>query len=102
MNFTPGRRLFLQMSGPRPSTIAFDVGDVAADALAVEALARLQLVARRFGMEIRLCHASRELLDLIAFVGLSDVLRVEVEGEAEEREELGGAKEEGQLDDLTV
>jgi hypothetical protein len=90
------------MAAPRPSTIAFDVGDVAADALALETLARLQLVARRFGMEIRLRHASRELLDLIAFVGLSDVLRVEVEGEAEEREELGGAKEKGQFDDLTV
>jgi hypothetical protein len=81
--------------------IAFNVGDVAADALAIETLARLQLVAHRFGLEIRLCHASSELLDLIAFAGLANVLRVEVEGEAEEREERGSAEEEGQLDDLT-
>ena len=90
------------MTSPHPSTIAFNVGDVAADALAIEALARLQLVAHRFGLEIRLCHASRDLLDLIALAGLADVLRVEVEGEAEQREELGGAKEKGQFDDLTV
>ena len=90
------------MTSPHPSTIAFNVGDVAADALAIEALARLQLVAHRFGLEIRLWHASSELLDLIAFAGLADVLRVEVEGEAEEREERGGAEEEGQLDDPTL
>jgi hypothetical protein len=89
------------MTAPHPSTIAFHAGDVAADALAIEALARLQLAARRFDLEIRLCHASSELLDLIAFAGLADVLRVEVEGEAEQREERGGAEEERQLDDLT-
>ena len=90
------------MTSPHPSAIAFDVGDVAADALAIDALARVQLAARRFGLEIRLCRASSDLLDLIAFAGLADVLRVEVEGKAEEREERGGAEEEGQLDDLTL
>jgi hypothetical protein len=101
MNFMPGSRLSFQMTSPHPSSIAFRAGDVAADGLAIEALARLQLAARRFGVEIRLRQASSELLDLIAFAGLADVLRVEVEGEAEEREERGGAKEEGELDDLT-
>jgi len=90
------------MTTPRPSTIAFDVGGVAADGLALDALARLQLAARRFGLELRLCHASSQLLDLIALAGLGEVLRVEVEGEAEEREESGGAQEEGQLDNLTL
>jgi hypothetical protein len=40
----------------------------------VEALARLQLVARRIGCQVRLRGASGELLELVAFMGLSDVL----------------------------
>ena len=51
-----------------------DVEGVAADAAAVEALARLQLVARRAGCELRLRNASPELRDLVAFMGLRDVL----------------------------
>ena len=53
-----------------------DVGGVAApDAATVEALARLQLAARRAGGEIRLLHATTDLIALIEFMGLSDVVR---------------------------
>ena len=51
-----------------------DVAGVAADAVTVDALARLQLAARRHGCRIQLEHASAELRDLIAFMGLEDVL----------------------------
>ncbi len=51
-----------------------DVGGVEPDAVTVEALARLQLAAQRQGCQVRLLHASRELLDLVAFMGLRDVL----------------------------
>jgi anti-anti-sigma regulatory factor len=51
-----------------------DVGGVVADAASVEALARLQLVARRAGCDLRLRNASPELRDLVAFMGLRDVL----------------------------
>jgi hypothetical protein len=44
------------------------------DAVTVEALARLQLATRRHGYRVRLCNASDELLDLLAFMGLRDVL----------------------------
>jgi len=55
--------------------VAFcDVDGVAADAVTVEALARLQLAARRHGCRVRLRNASAELLDLVAFIGLRDVL----------------------------
>jgi ABC-type transporter Mla MlaB component len=55
--------------------IAFcDVVGIAPDAVTVEALARLQLAARHYGCRVRLRHASSELLDLVAFMGLSDVL----------------------------
>ncbi len=51
-----------------------DVAGVDPDAVTVEALARLQLAARRRGCQVRLRHASEDLLDLVAFMGLSDVL----------------------------
>jgi ABC-type transporter Mla MlaB component len=51
-----------------------DVSGVEVDAVTVDALARLQLAARRHGCRVRLRHASSELLDLVAFMGLSDVL----------------------------
>jgi len=54
-----------------------DVSAVEADVLAIEALARLQLAARRHGCQVRLRHASDELLDLLAFTGLRDVLPLE-------------------------
>jgi ABC-type transporter Mla MlaB component len=51
-----------------------DVSGVAPDGVTVDALARLQLVARRRGCQVRLRLASRELLDLLAFLGLGDVI----------------------------
>ena len=51
-----------------------DVAGVDPDAVTVEALARLQLAARRHGCQVRLRHASDELLDLVTFMGLRDVL----------------------------
>ncbi len=45
------------------------------DASAVDALARLQLTARRLGCRIRLRHASSELRELIAFMGLRATMR---------------------------
>ena len=87
------------MTSARPTTIACDVGSVSADALAVDALARLQVTARRSGHEIRLRNATCELQELIAFVGLREVLRVETVGEAEEREQPLGVEEERELDD---
>jgi ABC-type transporter Mla MlaB component len=40
----------------------------------VDALARLQLAARRHGCTVRLQNASSELLELVSFMGLRDVL----------------------------
>jgi ABC-type transporter Mla MlaB component len=51
-----------------------DVAGVAADAVTVDALARLQLAARRHHCVIRLRGASDELCGLVAFMGLQDVL----------------------------
>jgi ABC-type transporter Mla MlaB component len=58
----------------RPSVALCDVAGVPADAVSVDALARLQLAARRHRCVIRLRGASDELRELVAFMGLQDVL----------------------------
>ena len=51
-----------------------DVSGVDVDAVTVDALARLQLAAGRQGCRVRLRHASSELRELVAFMGLADVV----------------------------
>jgi hypothetical protein len=62
----------LQTSGA--GVVLCDVRDVHPDAVTVDALARLQLAARRQGCQVRLRHASDDLRRLVAFMGLADVL----------------------------
>jgi ABC-type transporter Mla MlaB component len=57
-----------------PVIVICDVREVRADAAAVDVLARLQLAARRAGGGMRLRNASADLLALVAFMGLADVL----------------------------
>jgi ABC-type transporter Mla MlaB component len=92
---SPGRTLTLRIEGPLERSelprlfertcslltgaavaeLRCDVAGVLADAVAVDALARLALAARRAGCEVRLRGASPELLSLVALMGLADVLR---------------------------
>jgi anti-anti-sigma regulatory factor len=69
------------------------------DVQVIDLLGRLELAARRHGGTLRLQNASPALTALIAYVGLDAVLCLELEREAEEREEPLGIEEEGQLDD---
>ena len=80
-------------------TLTCDVRRLKADAAAVDALARLQLAARRVGAELTLCHASAELRCLLVFCGLDEVLGLEPERQAEEREQGLRVEEEGELPD---
>jgi ABC-type transporter Mla MlaB component len=85
------------------------VCDVAAvldpDVAAVDALARLCLAARRLGRRVRVRNASAEFEELLAFMGLRDVLpgraslRLETSRQAEQREERLGLQEERELPD---
>jgi ABC-type transporter Mla MlaB component len=54
--------------------VVCDVRGAEADAATVDALARLQLAAKRVGRRVRLRNASADLLELVAFMGLADVL----------------------------
>jgi hypothetical protein len=65
----------------------------------VDSLARLKLAARRSGVEFRLRRVSRELEELITFAGLAEALGLELQGQAEEREERLGVEEEREVDD---
>jgi ABC-type transporter Mla MlaB component len=56
-----------------------DVAGVGVDAVTVDALARLQLGAGRHDCVVRLRNASSELLDLVAFMGLENVVATEDE-----------------------
>ena len=57
-----------------PQVALCDVRGVPADAVTVDALARLQLAARRSGCEVRLQNTTRELRDLVDLMGLAQVV----------------------------
>jgi hypothetical protein len=57
--------------------VVCEVRGVEPDAVTVDALARLQLAARRRGCRVLLRGASPDLLALVAFMGLEDVLAEE-------------------------
>ncbi len=68
-------------------------------ATTIDQIARLQLEAQRCGCRLELKDAGLELAALIGFCGLSEVLRVEVERQAEERKDFLGVEEKSELDD---
>jgi ABC-type transporter Mla MlaB component len=57
-----------------PIRLVCDVARVEPDAVTVDALARLQLAARRHGCRVLLRGASPELLELVELIGLTDIL----------------------------
>jgi len=67
-------RICRTLEATRAEVAFCDVVGVGSDAVTVEALARLQLAASRYGCLVRLRGASGELRELVAFMGLSEVL----------------------------
>jgi len=65
----------------------------------IDRLARLQLAVQREGSELQLVGAQPSLLELLDLCGLAEVLGLEAQRQAEEREELGRVQEEGDLPD---
>lgn len=69
------QRLQLLLEGCDGGLIVCELGRLdGPDAGTVDALARLQLTAARLGRQVRLRHASSELRELLALMGLRDVL----------------------------
>jgi len=97
MAATPERTILFAISGPiarsdlpglcdrvcallaehDPEVAYCDVRTVPADAVTADALARLQLAARRSGCEVRLRGAGPDLLALLELMGLSEVIPAE-------------------------
>ena len=67
-------RVCALLEGSRAAVALCDVTGIEPDAVTVDALARLQLAARRHDCQVRLRHASDELRELVDFMGLRDVL----------------------------
>jgi hypothetical protein len=89
--------------------VTVDVGALAEpDPLILDALVRLQLAARRLGASIQLENACPELVDLLALVGLADVVPMRAESgvlldrkvdrQVEERKEILVDEELGRAD----
>lgn len=98
----------MTLSRSRAGTIVCDVGSLTdLDFGTVDALARLELAARRLGRRLRLVRASPELRELLGLAGLQDVvrcaepLRLEARGQAKGREEASGVEEERDPADTT-
>lgn len=58
----------------RPGVAVCDVRGVEPDAVTVDALCRLQVAAKRLGCQVRLRNASERLLELVAFMGLTEIV----------------------------
>ena len=86
--------------------VVVDVGElVHPDAAAIDAVARLQLTAKRLGRPLRFKNASCELAQLLDFCGLCaavPALVLEPVGQSEKREEVLGVEEEADPGDLPV
>jgi ABC-type transporter Mla MlaB component len=72
-------RVCALFASTRPDVAVCDVQGVEPDAVTIDALARLQLAASRVGCRVLLRHASEELLALVSFMGLANVLPEHVE-----------------------
>ena len=97
------------MEGIAAERLTCDVGSIVdPDAVTVDALARLQLTARRLGRQIRVEHASPALRELLALMGLSGVVPLsepsglEARRQTEEREQRGSVEEERDSADPAV
>jgi len=96
------------LEGTSTGTIDCDVAAVIdPDLVTVDALAALQLWARRLGRPLRFQDASPELRELIALAGLSGTLPcredllLEAQWQPEERKEAGRVQEERDAADAT-
>jgi hypothetical protein len=96
-------------SVPNTVTFSIDAHGIGSDAVTIDSLARLQLAARRISCRLVLRNAAPELLELVEFMGLAEILLVDRLGlgvepgrQAEEREQRVGVEEKRELDDPAV
>jgi hypothetical protein len=96
-------RLRAVAAGEGVERVNCDVSALAAELAAVDALARLALLARRLGCPLNVRRASPELRELVELCGLSEVLGVWRNGrKPEQREQPVHVEERVDPDDPAV
>jgi hypothetical protein len=95
-------RVYMILQTTRAEVALCDVRALAADAVTIDALARVQLTAGRLGRRILLRSAAADLCGLLALTGLSEVLPLELERQAEQWEQPRRVEEERELPDPAV
>ncbi len=97
------------LGSSRAQVVVCDVGGlIDPDCVAIDAVARLQLAARRRGATVTLLRASNELKELLEFIGLENVIRqyetllVDPLGETEHGEQALGVEKEIEPNDPSV
>jgi hypothetical protein len=80
-------------------TVVLNCAHLDPSVAAVDHVARLRLCMRRGGYRLCLANVSEELRRMIELAGLAECLGVEVQGQPEQREQLGGVEEEGDVAD---
>jgi hypothetical protein len=68
----------------------------------LDEIARAKLEAKRAGCTLELKDPGPNLLELLDLAGLAALLLAEGEGQAEQRKELCGVEEEGELGDPPI
>jgi hypothetical protein len=80
-------------------TVVLNCAHLDPSVAAVDHVARLRLCMRRGGYRLCLANVSEELRRMIELAGLAECLGVEMQGQPEQREQLGGVEEEGDVAD---
>ena len=80
-------RLHMMLQTTRAEVALCDVRTLAPDLVAIDALARVQLTARRLGKRVLLRSAAADLCGLLTLTGLAEVLPLELERQPEQREQ---------------
>jgi hypothetical protein len=80
-------------------TVILNCAQLDSSVAAVDHIAWLRLCMRRGGYALCLANVSIELRRVIQLAGLEECLGVEMQPQPEEREELRGVKEEGDVAD---
>jgi anti-anti-sigma regulatory factor len=80
-------------------TVVLNCAQLDSSVAAVDHIARLRVCMGRGGYRLCLANVSDELRRVIELAGLAGCLGVQMQGQPEEREQLRGVEEEGDLAD---
>jgi ABC-type transporter Mla MlaB component len=96
------RRVHRLLAATGAQLAVCDVSRLSADAVAVDALARIALTASRLGSRVCLRSPADNLRDMVALAGLQSALPVEPRRQPEQGKQAVGVQEERELPDALI